>query len=461
MTKSKSKRAIPATPATLPPVDSGPTEDQIRAERIAEIKQLPYFELTERIGDDGLPVVGSWSLPNWVAHSIHLGQSPVRGVCSPWEESVILVPDQIGGFGRIRLLPAPPLTAEQERNVLAKKIEKLSETIPLASIQMVQLADPRFEGRIGAYPSDFPVPYDSPRKWPIEGVRPLWEQSVQYISGATFTPNEADGGFVTWLWTKVQKLWGIRKVEGLAVDPYGIWLKALTRHPNAISMPYSDPVASNPQNATAEEILRVAEHAKGLARGSIKTKRIMAEESRLLHDSVNALHRLRTAPPEGLTPQELQHRIWQAESDEKQKTHMYRWSYRHWLTLEQWHKVVESYEIFYVPEIAAQRPPLANLDDPLLGIRPDYEALSPHLNRVAVELANVANTKATKDTTTHEWIIDSKQNWCKRLDWSAQTQRNRRAKFPDCFKGDIHGKSCSIRDDMVTLWTAVAGNKSS
>jgi hypothetical protein len=56
MATRKALRKSPAKSVTLP------TEDQLRAERIEEIKQLPYIELTERIGDDGLPVAGSWKL---------------------------------------------------------------------------------------------------------------------------------------------------------------------------------------------------------------------------------------------------------------------------------------------------------------------------------------------------------------------------------------------------------------
>lgn len=168
----------------------------------------------------------------------------------------------------------------------------------------------------------------------------------------------------------------------------------------------------------------MAEHAKGLAIGSIKAKRDVAEEERRLCDSVTALYRLRTSSPEGLAPQELQHRICQCEADVKRHTHAYQQTYFHWLGNQHWHKVVELYELALIKEIAAQRPPLVELPPPSVvkpgqpqnreswraplvelstpswGVHVDYEALSPHLERVAVELADCANTRARASNTS-------------------------------------------------------------
>ena len=104
------------------------------------------------------------------------------------------------------------------------------------------------------------------------------------------------------------------------------------------------------------------------------------------------------------------------------ETHAYRWTYFHWLGNQHWHKVVELYERDLIKEIAAQRPPLVELPPPGVvkpsqpqkreswraplielplpswGVHVDYEALSPHLKRVAIELADFANTLATEES---------------------------------------------------------------
>lgn len=292
-------------------------------------------------------------------------------------------------------LPSIPPTKNDQRAELAKKIEQLSSTIPVASIAMFQVIgeDGQPEGEINAWPSDFPGPYDKPRRWPIEGVRTLWEQSIQFIPEASLNPDDSDGGFIRWLWSQVQKLWSIRKVDGLAIDPYRMWIREITRDPALPLHPYTMPVSPNPQLATPEEILRVAEHASGLACRSIEAKRNVDSISRKMCESVSDLHQLRTNPPAELTPRDLQLHTWQAESNVSRDTNAYRNAYLAWLSCEQWHRVVRLYELALVKHVASRRPQF----NPKNPVEFDYEALTPYLEEVAVELADYANKIATRN----------------------------------------------------------------
>ena len=387
MAKRKPKRETPATPAPLPPATSDPTEDDVRAERIAEIGQLPYVELTERIGDGGLPVA-----------------------------------DAEGSF--VRPQPAPPLTEDQQRVVLVKKtladkIHLLSVDSPPDYFQMILAHnhDGSPKGPIVVNASQYMPALAAlmPIKWKAEEVRDLWQQSAKLIPGATVVESEPDAGFTLWLWANTQRAWTAALEMGYAINPYTMWLSGI-----ATGCAGEQVVSSNPQLATAIDISLVAGHAKRLAVAIPENAEAMADTKKRLIECMSLLNRLRkAAQPKGpptpqdialrkigctpksgpfdtLTPQELQLQIEETKVDVEGWSQDYRRLYLIGLRLQQWLSVVRLYAGAFAKEIATQRTPLVNLENLSPSLPVDVDGLSSYLNRIAVELADFANTMATE-----------------------------------------------------------------
>lgn len=108
---------------------------------------------------------------------------------------------------------------DQQRQELTRRVKELSESTPLATIEMIQANGPDGlpTGSISAIPKDFPQPYDTPPAMAVE-----WSAVVVGDCRSTtsrmlsLSLTNSTAVFITWLWAKTQKVWSVRVTAGTA-----------------------------------------------------------------------------------------------------------------------------------------------------------------------------------------------------------------------------------------------------
>jgi hypothetical protein len=356
------------------------------------------------------------------------------------------------------------LVPSQQQMELIQKVSDFGESTRIACIEMIRENNVKGfpTGPIFASPKTFPHPYDDFISWPLEEVRSLWNSSTEYIPGAVFVAEDRDGGYVSWLWTKVQTIWSLSATEAVAINPIQTWVNALT--PNKSTPEWLLPVSANPMTATAKDVLRVAAMASRIGQQSLEIEKRLKHLTLEMYDSLKLLAEFSMNHQKIDHPKDYELSRWQLECGLKRDTGNYERASWERMEIATRHKVVEKYERALLPETALKRPPLIVNPANCSGAMMDYPALLPHLQRVALELENHAHSMIAVSLVADEptikgqgeWESKTKKKWRTQFCWSEQTMRNRIKSFPAAFREGTNTRSCSIDPEYVKRWTAEA-----
>lgn len=281
-----------------------------------------------------------------------------------------------------------------------------------------------------------------PHKWNPDEVRSLWMQSVEFIPGATVDEANADAGFTTWLWSQTQRLWTARDEQGYAINPYMMWLSALVT-----GCAGEQVVSSNPRRATAIEVSLIAEHASRIAADGEKCEENATRCRQSVSDELNPLDAGKS-PPECSGVQRAGYITTITPLDGRMfKMQEYRRAEIKRVRLQWMGDVVAGFELVLLPGTFAKRPTHWSFS---------AESMA-HMQLVAIELENHANSMATNVPAGPEWAVDSKQKWRHKFGWSETTFRKRRRDNPAAFRDGTNLRLCEIDPAYVEKWASEKG----
>ncbi len=208
--------------------------------------------------------------------------------------------------------------------------------------------------------------------WPVAEIRELWLRSVDLISDATVRDGEPDAGFKEWLWLQTQRRFSADHEIGYAINPFMMWQSALVTGCAGEKV-----VCSNPRRANAIEINRIASYAVEISETSEKCEdeakqcRLTAQEMCRVRDEMDS------------QPASLEVHL--ARGKAMVALQNYRKAEVKRFRLRSLADVVVCFESALIPLVHLVRP-AGDVHTP--------ESIT-HFRRVAVELTNFANSKAT------------------------------------------------------------------